>query len=266
MRRLASVVALSVLLGNSAAAQVQMRQTAPPLVTAENETWYLDGEPIIYSGQYYYPAGALVFFNGNEMVRSGFHNGVPLFTRTTLEPYSLVYVPVGRGLMQPYERPRSGDLAGTVGSRTPSFPVAVGTAETGGSLQAAAPPMLVAPGIYAVESPATFVSLRGDVETADPAPAGTTGSVRSRSYQPMHVRLGDQPTGLNAIFITYEGNRWYSLGSSVEVDPEKMRRVADYHGFPVWRGDDGERIYVATSRTGSLAVPYSQQKPALEIR
>ena len=64
-----------------------------------------------------------MFFNGNTMVRTGHYNGVPLYADATLEPYSIVYVPIGRGLMQPYERPRRGDLAGTTGSRPPSFPV-----------------------------------------------------------------------------------------------------------------------------------------------
>ena len=38
-------------------------------------------------------------------------------------PYSIVYVPIGRGLLQPYERIRQGELAGSTGSRTPAFPV-----------------------------------------------------------------------------------------------------------------------------------------------
>ena len=36
------------------------------------------------------------FFNGNEMVRSGFYRGVPIYTRTTEEPYSKVFVPLVR--------------------------------------------------------------------------------------------------------------------------------------------------------------------------
>ena len=61
-------------------------------------------ELIQFAGDLYYPAGAAVFFDGNTMVRSGHYNGVPLYTDTTLEPYSVVYVPLERGLMQPYER------------------------------------------------------------------------------------------------------------------------------------------------------------------
>ena len=47
------------------------------------------------------------------MVRSGTYGNVPIYVRTTQEPGSIIYVPLAGGLMRPYERPRSGDLAGT---------------------------------------------------------------------------------------------------------------------------------------------------------
>src|SRR5687767_9247096 len=104
------------------AAQIQMRPTDPPLVTAANERWYQLGEPIYFSGDLYYRAGTARFFDGNVMVRSGYYNGIPLYMDATIEPYSVVLVPVRPGLMQPYERRRRGDLAGTTASRIPSFP------------------------------------------------------------------------------------------------------------------------------------------------
>src|SRR5688572_21157906 len=106
-----------------AGAQVQSRPTDPPLVTAAAESWYQLREPLQFAGELYYPAGATVFFNGNHMVRTGHYNGVPLYADTTVEPYSIVLVPISRGTLQPYERRRNGDLAGTTGSRAPSFPV-----------------------------------------------------------------------------------------------------------------------------------------------
>lgn len=255
MDRRASLLVFFLLLGTSTAAQVQMRPTPAPIVTAENEPWYLEGEPISYAGQLYYPAGALVFFNANEMVRSGAHFGVPLFTRTTIEPFSIVYLPVGRGLMQPYERTRSGELAGTVGSRTPSFPVEMSPSGYRTIAQAAAPPMF---GGYPV----------GEALPEPPEPVregeraiGTSGSVAQRqAYAPMHVRIGDRPTGLNAIYIDFDGSRWFSTGTTTEVDAATSSQIGEYHGFPVWRGADAERIYVATSRSGTLAVPYSRQR------
>src|SRR5438067_5311341 len=100
MRRVLSWILLTSLLAAPAAAQIQSRPTDPPIVSAANESWYVNGEPIEFAGDMFYPAGATVFFNGNTMVRSGHYNGVPVYSDTTLEPYSVVYVPIGRGLMQ----------------------------------------------------------------------------------------------------------------------------------------------------------------------
>ena len=116
-------IAFALFVAAPASAQVHSRPTDPPIVTAENESWYRLAEPLQFAGDLYYPAGARVFFNGNTMVRTGHYNGVPFYADTTIEPYSIVYVPIPRGLMQPYERLRRGDLAGTTGSRAPSFPV-----------------------------------------------------------------------------------------------------------------------------------------------
>ena len=109
-------IALALLGAAPAFAQVNSRPTDPPIVTAENESWYRLAEPLQFAGDVYYPAGATVFFNGNTMVRTGHYNGIPLYADTTIEPYSIVLVPVARGIMQPYEKPRHGDLAGTTGT------------------------------------------------------------------------------------------------------------------------------------------------------
>lgn len=114
-----------VLWSANASAQVQMRPTDPPLVTVANDSWYILGEPLQFAGEQYYRAGATVFFNGNTMVRAGHYNGVPLYADTTVEPFSVILVPISRGVLQPYERPRRGELAGTSGSRAPSFPTAL---------------------------------------------------------------------------------------------------------------------------------------------
>src|SRR5690242_12679083 len=125
MRRCRMRICLVLLLAFAApaAAQISSRPTDPPLVTAAAESWYQLREPLQLAGELYYPAGAAQFFNGNTMVRTGHYNGIPIYADTTVEPFSIVLVPISRGLLQPYERRRSGDLAGTTGSRAPSFPV-----------------------------------------------------------------------------------------------------------------------------------------------
>ncbi|HEX6322336.1 MAG TPA: hypothetical protein VFZ36_01320, partial [Vicinamibacterales bacterium] len=133
---------LTVVLGSipaATAAQVVIRPEREPARVAGQEAWYRAGEPVTYRGERYYPAGPLVFFNPTVMVLAGEYRGVPLYVDPTIETGSIVLLPIGNGQMQPYERLRTGDLAGTSGSRTPSFPpetasalrddtVAVGTA------------------------------------------------------------------------------------------------------------------------------------------
>src|SRR5688500_14937351 len=86
---------------------VHAQPTSLPTVTAESESWYLSGEALLHNGTVYYPRGAAIYFDRDEFVRSGFYRGIPLYSRTTLEPHSIVFVPLAGGLMQPYERSRT---------------------------------------------------------------------------------------------------------------------------------------------------------------
>src|SRR4051812_24518450 len=113
--RLAAVTLLA-LLPAAAGAQVVWQPTPPPLVTAENTSWYNAGSPVEWNGDLYYPAGAIQHFNRYQMVRSGAFQGIPLYTDTTLQPNSILFVPLSGERMQPYERMRTGELAGTTGS------------------------------------------------------------------------------------------------------------------------------------------------------
>src|SRR5688572_6306375 len=106
MRWKFTLFAVLVAFVSPATAQVQSRPTDPPLVTAANESWYMLGEPVQFAGDLYSHTGPPVFFNGNTMVRSGHYNGIPLYTDTTVEPFSVVLVPISRGLMQPYTKLR----------------------------------------------------------------------------------------------------------------------------------------------------------------
>ena len=80
-------------------AQVYSVETPPPAVTAARSPWQLAGEPIFHAGSYYYPTGPTVFFDGRVMTRTGVYEGVPLYEDVTLEPYSIVYVPIGGAAM-----------------------------------------------------------------------------------------------------------------------------------------------------------------------
>jgi hypothetical protein len=229
-----------------AAAQVHSRPTDPPIVTAENESWYRLGEPLQFAGDLFYRAGARVFFDGNRMVRTGHYNGVPLYADTTIEPYSIVFVPIARGLMQPYERLRRGDLAGTTGSRAPSFPV---KPVTGGRtiLAAAAPPTNLPLPVGAIS---TFTP-------GSDAPAASAGASQIEQ-QPVVTLL--RPENNDGVWVQFAGFRWISAGPAVPLRAADFQLVGDYAGFPVFarQGVREEVIYIP-SRAG-LVAPYRRKQ------
>lgn len=257
--QLFAVVAAFSILQASGFGQATMRPTPAPIVTAENEGWYLAGEAVLYAGNVYYPTGPIVFFDPHEMVRSGDYRGIPLYSLTTIEPYSKVYVPIGSGLMKPYERRRSGDLAGTSGSTTPSFPVVspydphAEVPLLAGVVRAPAPPVRAEP---------IFGSVYGvPVDTAahePPQPAATTGT-SIPDYPLGPLVSARKPEGLDGIFIEYRDRRWFSSGPAVELEPARFERIGDYRGFLVYRlGDDENTIYVTVAKGArSLIAPYS---------
>jgi hypothetical protein len=246
------ITLLSVLTAIPAAAQIQSRPTDPPLVTAANESWYQLREPVQFAGDLYYPAGAVQFFNGNTMVRTGHYNGVPLYADTTVEPYSVVLVPVSRGLMQPYERLRRGDLAGTTGSRTPSFPVQLTPTVTYAPAAAIAPTVL------------PQVAGAIGVFTPEPPPATQTLAVRDNAAAgaallpaaPTAVATVLRPENNDGVWIRFRGEKWVSDGAAVRFAPGGFTRVGMHGDFPVFarKGLRDEVIYLPT--TTGLVAPY----------
>jgi hypothetical protein len=251
-------------LAQPAFAQLTVRDTRPPAVIADSESWYVSGAPITYEGDYYYPAGPKVHFIPSEMVRSGHFRGIPLYARTTIEPYSVVFVPVAGGMMQPYERRRNGELAGTEGSAAPSFPIAPESEssldEDTGPAQAPGPPMFVGLAKHKYEE---------EQLSSMPQPTGTTGVPRnvetttpaSGSRLPI-ARIRPRADSPNGIFIQYENARWFSSGPPVDFDSSRFVRSGEKDGFPVYRDRTrtASTIYlpVATDAAGLLA-PYTKR-------
>ena len=230
------------------------QSTRPPQVSAESERWYLAGDPITYSGHLYYPAGAQIHFNANEMVRSGFYQGIPLYIRTTVEPYSVVLVPVQGGMMQPYERRRDGELAGTAGSTAPSFPTSTPYEPTEWIPQSAAPPMLVGDMPFRDDRPGAV----GTTGSPDRAPSAASAGGTAPAV-PLWTRIGPPPKGINAIFFDFDGRRWYSEGPAVPFDAAHMTRIGEHHGFAIFAdaASSSTRIYIQTVAGGSMVAPYS---------
>jgi hypothetical protein len=234
--QLIAIAALLTLIPCAAGAQSNWQPTPAPVVTAENTSWYQSGEPIDWNSARYYPAGVVQFFNGNQMVRSGSFRGVPLYVDATLEPNSIVFIPLAGGRMQPYERPRTGELAGTTGSRMPSLPPGVGEEATPVELGA----------LLAADS-SRPVSL--------PTAVGTSGRVIATPSAIGPMTTLKRPTGVNAIWVNFDGRRWFSGGKAIDYDAASLTQVGTYRGWSVYRRNgDGSTIYIPTT-PGKLS-PY----------
>lgn len=246
---------LVLLIASPASAQVQSRPTDPPLVTAANQPWYQSREPVPFAGELYYRAGSTLFFDGNTMVRSGYYNGVPLYMDTTIEPYSVILVPVRRGLVQPYERLRRGDLAGTTASRTPSFPVQA-TSDVYTMPEApTAPTQLQEPiGAVAALAPgAPMASAERPVGTTGPRPVERVLPPEPWQHKPVETLR--KPENNHGLWVAYSGSKWVSAGAAVPLRSSEFRAVGTYAGFPVFvRVNEDRTIYLPT-RAG-LVAPY----------
>jgi hypothetical protein len=252
MRRSALLLIVAVLLSSPAYAQATWQPSTPPLVTAENTTWFQTGQPIMWNGDYYYPAGAVQGFNRYQMVRSGSFEGIPLYTDATLEPYSIVFVPLSGARMQPYERRRSGQLAGTTGSRAPSLPTDIGAEG-------------IAPAVLQAQGPPAFaraydiarIEAAQVIPAAPPTAVGTSG-VAAAPARPVTTVL--PPTGLNAIWIEYNGQRWFAEGHSIAYDAARLNEVGSYRGWTVYalKSDPQSRTIYIPSIPGRLA-PYTRK-------
>lgn len=242
--------------------QITAAPTPPPVAVADDEPWFQLREPILFGGTWYYPAGPRVYFNRNEMVGTGIHGGVMLYVRTTVEPYSVIFVPVSGGQMQPYERRRAGDLAGTVGSTTPSFPVesAAAAASSGNAVmpRAGGPPTGI--GRPAIE--ATSMLGSGEVQAPVEETSGTLAPPTSAAATAARRRLSAaSPEGLNGIFVTFDGQRWFSSGPAIERDSLRLTRVGRLGQSDVYRDDSNTRvIYVASGPSGQLVAPFRRRQ------
>jgi hypothetical protein len=255
----AAVLCVVVLVPRKGNAQAYYQPTPAPAVDAGSADWQISGQPVFYAGAFYYRTGPSVFFDGNVMVRTGVYRGVPLYVDASLDPYGVVYVPIGGNLMRPYERPRAGDLAGTVGSRMPSFPI---------QLDVEVPAAAARTGV-------TTLPLAMDIESTDLAESGharrgigTGGSIVQRptaSEESVPIEDPGQgntivesipPPRMNSgIWLEFDGTRWYSSGAAVPYSADRFTQVGDHCGFPVYREKAGkpDEIFVAAMKDGPVA-------------
>lgn len=253
-------LSMALLMPNMGTAQVYSLPTPSPEVTATSADWQIRSEPIFHAGSFYYPAGPTVFFDGKIMVRTGVYEGIPLYADMTLEPYSVVFVPIARNGMRPYERRREGALAGTVGSRAPSFPIQRGpdlSVRTQPGASQALPVRMTEP---EVRPDAVAVGTTGVGTPRPPQPTGTMG-VRATPAQRPVANFVRRPTGNDGVWIEFEGARWFSSGRAVSFNPDRFVSTGSYRGFDVYRdtmGGGADTIFVTIVPNGPLA-PYSRR-------
>lgn len=241
-----TLVAAAVLSTLSAAAIAQTYPAPePPTVTANDREWYQLRSPIFFSDSIYIPSGPPVYFNRLDMVRSGRVDGVPFYIRTTLEPYSILFIPIAGGLLQPYERRRWNEMAGLADPARPAIPLARPIAGIEAVVEDRYPRPVPTYGFAPV--------VPTDEGAMLPAP-GFVGPVQEGEF-----RSAAKPQGLNGVYIEFDGQRWFNNGSAIPLDTANFSSVGTYRGSPVFmKSGDRTTIYVPVAESvNSLVTPYS---------
>jgi hypothetical protein len=267
-----SIVGTAIVWPLTACAQVYSLPERTPRVTAASVGWQRGGEPLFYAGGLYYPSGPTEYFDGNLMTRTGTIDGVPVYENRTLEPWSVVYVPVGGNLLRPYERRREGSLVGTVGSRTPSFPIQrdgelslrlakIGDNITAGLEGVADSDTLELGRPVGTSGRAQWDWPRADVVPAQP-PLGSLSTRTGATATPAPVirSVPRRETTNAGAFIEFDGQRYYTSGKAVVHDPDRFTPSGEARGARVFREAKGQdrTIFVETVPGGSLA-PYTRR-------
>jgi len=243
-------ISMAVLFPKVSNAQAYAFGTPAPEVTAAAVDWQAKSEPIVVNGLVYLPTRAFRLFDAQVMKQTGVYERVPVYSDVTLEPYSILYVPISRSSMRVYERKRDGDLAGTVGSRTPSFPVEIAS----DTVRQNADRATVAAGVAVAT---------GTAPSSVPAPASSVGTTFAPDRDRRRVSLQSIPGpagGANGVWLEFNGAIWYADGPAVSFTPDRFEPIGEYRGFPVYRDKRNAKgeIWVSVVKDGPVA-PYRQR-------
>jgi len=245
---LSLIFSMAVLFPKVSNAQAYAFGTPAPEVTAGTADWQANGEPIVVNGLVYFPTRAFRLFDPGVMQQTGVYERVPVYSDVTLEPYSVVYVPVTRSNMRVYERKRAGDLAGTAGSRTPSFPVEIAS----DTVRKNAARATAATGVDGAA---------GTAGSSMPAPASSAGATlapdRDRGRRVSLQSIPGPTGGANGVWLEFNGAIWYAGGPAVSFAPDRFEPIGEYRGFPVYRDrkNAASEIWVSVVKDGPVA-PY----------
>ena len=232
------VLTVAIALPISGNVQVFRFRTPPPDVSAAGAEWQINSEPIIVGGLTYYPTRGFRLFDGQVMAQAGMYDRVPVYSDTTMEPYSEIYVPLGNGRMRIYQRRPELEYFGTAGTDETFVPTD--------------------------RLPQSTEDLsRGSGTAGRLIPRASDSSTGPDHDRPQHTTIlttvphaGDT----NGVWLEYNGARWFSSGPAVLFSPERFEPIGDYHGFIVYRDrkGDSDEVWVSSVKDGPLA-PYRRQ-------
>ncbi len=258
MRSYLSLFLLAAMLPTTGAAQVYQWPTPPPRVTATDASWRRTGEPIYYAGSIYDPSGPTEFFDGQIMARIGIIDGVPVYENKTLEPWSVVLVPLTGKLMQPYERRRAGPLVGTVGSRMPGRPIQRHVELSMANDSAHEGEVWRGSGSGRAEW--TWPTPPAPADSAPPLAPLARQTTTAPSSVPVIRTIPQRETTNAGAYVDFGGTHYYSSGKAVPHDEPRFTRVGDIGGAAAFRevGGSENTIHVEVVPGGLLA-PYTRR-------
>jgi hypothetical protein len=188
-------------------------------------------------------------FDGQVMAQAGMFEHVPVYTDTTIEPYTELYVPLGRWRMRVYERRRDSELAVTTGRHLPTFPV------ESPSVQPTDRPVFSTDEMRSREAVGTGGSFRPRL--ASDAASTVVPQRMSEKKRSIATRIPHSAT--DGIWLEFNGSRCHSSGPAVSFSPDRFEPMGEYRGFPVYRDTPGgnDEIWVSVVKDGPLA-PYKK--------
>jgi len=206
------------------------QRTPIPETPAIDRTWYRDAEPLFFAGDLYYATGPTVYFNRDTMVPTGAYDGITLYADTTIEPYTIVFVPVADQLMRPYERVQEGYLPPRTANRTYY------------------PPAQEEPETWAAEAQPREHRYGEQRREIAPMPEGPEAA-----FQPFLAETARKPLDNLGIWVSFQGYRWTHAGEAVPLDAARMSAIADYYGRQVYADPHTPHIIYIPSRANLVA-------------
>jgi hypothetical protein len=89
----------------------------------------------------------------------------------------------------------------------------------------------------------------------EPSAVGTSGRLTmAPAVAPARpVTTVVPPTGLNTIWINFDGQRWYAASRSIAYDASVLEEIGTYRGFTVYRRNGDPTVIYVPSAPGRLS-------------